>query len=80
MDTKRRIDRSRSVASGGRTLGSLVCVNRHTRENWTELRDDLLAIATSYGDFFAKPSPFGVKYEAVGELGTEGHEQISLPV
>ena len=37
------------------------------------LRDDLLAIATSCGDFVAKPSPYGVKYETVGELGTGGY-------
>ena len=45
----------------------------YTLKNWTELRDDLLAIATSCDDFVAKPSPFGVKYETVGDLGTEGH-------
>ncbi len=45
----------------------------YTRENWLELRDDLLAIAAACGDFVAKPSPYGVKYETRGDLGTEGH-------
>ena len=45
----------------------------YTRENWTKLRDDLLTIAQSCDDFIAKPSPYGVKYETVGDLGTEGH-------
>lgn len=45
----------------------------YTRENWAELRDDLLAIATSCDDFLAKRSPFGVKYETVGELGAADH-------
>lgn len=45
----------------------------YTRENWTELRNDLLAIATLCQNFVAKPSPYGVKYETVGEVGTENH-------
>ena len=36
------------------------------------LGDDLLVIATSCEDFVAKPSPCGVKYESVGDLGTGG--------
>jgi len=45
----------------------------YTQENWTELRDDLLAVAMSSENFIAKASPYGVKYERVGDLGTEGH-------
>jgi hypothetical protein len=45
----------------------------YTKENWTELRDDLLAIVTTCENFVAKASPYGVKYETVGDLGTEGH-------
>ena len=45
----------------------------YTRENWIELRDDLLAIAATCGDFVAKPSPYGVKYETVGDIGAVGH-------
>ena len=50
----------------------------YTRENWTELRDDLLAIAASCQDFVVKLSPYGVKYETVGDLGTEGHRPGSV--
>ncbi len=45
----------------------------YTRENWVELRDDLLAMAASCKNFVAKPSPNGVKYETVGDLGTNDH-------
>jgi hypothetical protein len=45
----------------------------YSRQNWHKLRDDLLAMAASCDNFVAKPSPYGVKYETVGELGTEGH-------
>ena len=45
----------------------------YARTNWTELRDDLLVIALSCEDFIAKPSLYGVKYETVGALGTDGH-------
>ncbi len=44
----------------------------YTRQNWKELREDLLAIAIACEDFVAKPSPYGVKYETTGELGTDG--------
>ena len=43
----------------------------YTRQNWEELRDDLLTIATSCENFIAKPSPYGVKHEKVGEIGTD---------
>jgi hypothetical protein len=43
----------------------------YTRQNWDELRDDLLTIATSCENFIAKPSPYGVKYETAGEIGTD---------
>lgn len=43
----------------------------YTRQNWEELRDDLLTIATSCENFIAKPFPYGVKYETVGEIGTD---------
>lgn len=45
----------------------------YTRENWAELRDDLLTIAMSCENFIAKASPYGVKYETVGGLGKKGH-------
>ena len=45
----------------------------YTRDNWTEFRDGLLAIAASCENFVAKPSPYGVKYETTGDLGTAGH-------
>ena len=51
----------------------------YTRENWTELRKDLLAIATSCENFVAKPSPYGVKYETVGDVGTEGSRPGTIP-
>ncbi len=50
----------------------------YTRENWGELRDDLLAMAVSCDDFLAKPSPYGVKYETADELGTVGHRPGSV--
>jgi hypothetical protein len=43
----------------------------YTCQNWEELRDDLLTIATSCENFIAKPSPYGVNYEMVGEIGTD---------
>jgi len=46
-------------------------LNCYTRQNWEELRDDLLTIATSCENFIAQPSPYGVKYETVGEIGTD---------
>ena len=45
----------------------------YTRENWFELRCDLLEIAATCEDFVAKPSPYGVKYETIGIVGTKGH-------
>jgi hypothetical protein len=47
----------------------------YSRQNWYELRDALLAIAASCDNFIAKPSPYVVKYETTGELGTEGHRR-----
>ena len=32
----------------------------YTRQNWEELRDDLLTIATSCENFIAKPSTYGI--------------------
>lgn len=43
----------------------------YSRQNWQVLRDDLLAIATTCDNFIAKSSPYGTKYETVGELGTD---------
>lgn len=45
----------------------------YTRDNWLELREDLLAMAQACDNFVAKPSPYGVKYETEGVLGTKGH-------
>lgn len=50
----------------------------YTRENWSELRFDLLAMAVSCEDFVAKASPYGVKYETTGVLGREGHRPGSV--
>jgi len=50
----------------------------YTRENWTELGDGLLTLATSCDNFLVKSSPYGVKYETVGDLGTDGHRPRSV--
>ena len=50
----------------------------YTRENWAELRDGLLTLATSCESFLDKSSPYGVKYETAGDLGTDGHRPGSV--
>jgi len=40
--------------------------------NWQDLIEDLLHIAKTSDDFVAKPSRFGVKYEATGWIGRAG--------
>ena len=49
----------------------------YTLENWQDLADDLLRLARQ-GDFIAKPSPFGVKYEVLGEIGRSGHKPATV--
>ncbi len=49
----------------------------YTRDNWQELADDLVRLARE-GDFIAKPSPFGVKYEVSGEIGCPGHRPATV--
>jgi hypothetical protein len=45
----------------------------YTLDNWQELADDLVQLARTSGDFVAKPSAFGVKYEVSGEIGRSRH-------
>ncbi len=50
----------------------------YSLQNWEELMYELLRIAQSCENFHTKPSPFGVKYETVGELFCEGHRPASV--
>jgi hypothetical protein len=50
----------------------------YTLDNWQELAHDLLHLARTSGDFTAKPSPFGVKYEVSGEIGRPGHRPAAV--
>jgi hypothetical protein len=45
----------------------------YTLQNWQQLRDDLLRVATTCDDFVAKSSAYGVKYETQGEIGCVGY-------
>lgn len=45
----------------------------YTLQNWEQLRDGLLRVARSCDDFVPKSSPFGVKYQTVGEIACEGN-------
>ncbi len=44
----------------------------YTAENAAALAADLICVANSGKSFISKPSPFGVKYEVVGEIGCPG--------
>lgn len=44
----------------------------YSLDRWEELAADLLQLART-ADFVAKPSPFGVKYEAAGDIGRPDH-------
>lgn len=46
--------------------------------NWQDLVDDLLLLARSVDDFVAKPSPYGVKYQATGKIGRPGHRPADV--
>lgn len=50
----------------------------YTRDNWHELRNDLLNIARTSDDFVAKPSLFGVKYEVSGEIRRPGQRPAAV--
>ena len=50
----------------------------YTIGNWQDLRNDLLQIARACDDFFAVPSPFGVKYVTKGQIGQEGHRTATV--
>jgi hypothetical protein len=41
----------------------------YSLDNWQDLVTDLLQLASDDDDFVAKPSLFGVKYEASGVIG-----------
>jgi len=47
-------------------------------DNWQDLVYDLLRLARTVDDFVAKPSPFGVKYEVLGEIGRPGHRSADV--
>ena len=44
----------------------------YTAENAAALAADLIRVANSGESFISKPSPFGVRYEVVGEIGRPG--------
>jgi hypothetical protein len=50
----------------------------YTAENADELAADLLGVARSCDDFVAIRSEYGVKYEAVGEIGVPGYKSANV--
>jgi hypothetical protein len=50
----------------------------YSQQNWEELRDHLLRVATSCENFIPKPTPYGVKYETEGEIGCGGHRYATV--
>ncbi len=45
----------------------------YSLENWRHLANDLHRVAKNCDDFVAKPSSYGVKYEAVGTIECSGY-------
>lgn len=50
----------------------------YTLDNWQHLADDLHRVAQNGDEFVAKRSPYGVKYEVVGEIGLPGHRPAAV--
>lgn len=46
--------------------------------NWTQLRDDLLAIAAGFPSTLRRSTPFGDEYEIIGEIRAPNGRFIKL--